>query len=202
MVTRLAAGLAASFLLMSAELSAAVAAWTDVVVRVYDTTGLAGPSQQRALTAASTALVTASVDVVWIDCAARSGACEAPPAPRELIVRLVNGRAPADRERLSLGDAFVGAGAHRGVLATVYVDRVRRLAATLSTDEAVLLGRAIAHELGHLLTGTGTHARVGLMRGKWTWEEIRRERREDWRFGAAEAARIRARAKFEVRGIK
>ena len=178
---RFAAGMAASFLLIAADMSAAVTAWTETVVRVYDTTGLSQPARTHALAAARAALATASVDVVWVDCA-ESAACRVRPTPRELIVRLVNGRPPAGAQPLPLGDALVGAGGHQGVLATAYVDRVRRVAAALGTDESVLLGRAIAHELGHLLAGSSRHARAGLMRAKWTLAEILLDRREDWTF--------------------
>ena len=177
----LAASMAASFLLIATDLSGAVTVWTEMVVRVYDAAGLSKPLRTRAMTAARDALITASVDVVWIDCA-ENHACQAPPQPRELIVRLVNGRAPGGGKPVPLGHALVEAGEHTGVLATVYVDRVRRVAATTGTDEAVLLGRAIAHELGHLLAGSNAHARTGLMRAKWTVSEILRDRREDWIF--------------------
>ena len=175
------AALTATFLLISVEVSAAVTAWAGVVVRVYDAAGLSRASRDEAMATARAALVSASVDVTWIDCAKQGARCQKSPAPGELIVRLVNGRAPSPAQQ-PLGDALVAAGAHRGTLATIYVDRVRALAGAAGTAEAVLLGRAIAHELGHLLAGTTTHARAGLMREKWTVVEILRNRREDWIF--------------------
>lgn len=201
-VRPLSAGVAASLLLIALDTFAAVTAWTEIAVRVYDAAGLSRPVRARALAAARDALVTASVEVVWIDCAER-GACERPPDAHELIVRLVTGRGPGAVEHTPLGSALVDAGGHTGVLATVYVDRVRGVAATLGADESVLLGRATAHELGHLLMGSSTHARAGLMREKWTLTEIRRDRREDWIFSAAEATRIaRVGRRFHVSGVK
>ena len=178
----LSAVLAAPLLLIAIDAFAAVTAWTEVVVRVYDATGLSQPVRARALTAARDALVTASVEAVWVDCA-KASACHTPPRPGELIVRLVHGPAQSTAAG-TLGDAHVDAGEHKGVLATVYVDRIRRVAASLGADESVLLGRAIAHELGHLLTGSSTHARAGLMREKWTLAEILRDRRQDWVFSS------------------
>ena len=201
MATRLlAAGLAASFLLVAAEMSAAITAWTQVVARVYDTTGLSDSARRRAMTTAGAAMVTASVEVAWVDCSEPSAPCQTGPAPRDLVVRLVRGRSGADGQRVALGDALVDSGERTGLLATLYVDRVQRVAATLGTDEDVLLGRAIAHELGHLLIGTSTHARFGLMRGKWTNDELRRDRGADWRFSARDAVLISA--KREVRRAK
>ena len=59
-----------------------------------------------------------------------------------------------------------------GVLATVFVDRTRGLAGDLRIDHDALLGRTIAHELGHLLLATTAHAKVGLMREAWSREEL------------------------------
>ena len=186
MVTRrVAAALAASLLALSGastSVSAAMTAWTTVVVRVYDTTDLSRSVREAAMNAASAALVTASVEVSWVDCSEQGRECQAPPEPRHLIVRLVNGRRAADGQRGTLGNALVDAGGHRGVLATVYIDRIRAVAAASGSDQAVLIGRAMAHELGHLLTGSREHARSGLMRGKWTVAEILRDRPEDWIF--------------------
>ncbi len=48
-----------------------------------------------------------------------------------------------------------------GTLATIYEDRVESLATEAHVDSGRLLGRAIAHEIGHLLLGTASHARAG-----------------------------------------
>ena len=69
-----------------------------------------------------------------------------------------------------------------GVLATIYFDRVMWLAHEAGTDSRVLLGRAIAHELGHLLLATTTHGPVGLMRAHWSQgrhDDVRRGDRRD-----------------------
>jgi hypothetical protein len=174
-------GLAASYMLTTAAASAsaaAITAWTDVVVRVYDTSGLPRDSRRRALDGAGAALATASVEITWIDCA-DAGACRPSPAPRGLIVRLVRGQAATVRRLSPLGHALVDPGTRMGVLATVFADRVQAIAAECGMDEATLLGRAIAHEVGHLLAGSNTHARAGLMRAFWTPEELRRDRPED-----------------------
>ena len=61
-----------------------------------------------------------------------------------------------------------------GVLATIYIDRVEWLAHEAGADSRALLGRAIAHELGHLLLATTTHGPAGLMRAFWSQDEVRR----------------------------
>jgi hypothetical protein len=111
----------------------------------------------------------------------------------ELAVRIVRLRAPGGREGVPLGDALVDTRSGAAVLATVYEDRVARLAAETGADPAVLLGRAIAHELGHLLLASNRHARNGLMRPRWSVDEIRRNQGRDWAFAPADAALIRER---------
>jgi hypothetical protein len=60
-----------------------------------------------------------------------------------------------------------------------------------------LLGRAIAHELGHLLLGTTSHEREGLMRAYWLADEVRRRFTRDWTFSASSILDVR-RAAQEV----
>ena len=174
--------------------AAAVTAWTDVPVRVYDAAGLDARTRQDALDLARTALSTASVEITWHVCivaTAQSAPCDVRLEPGELSIRIV--RAPVQRESagaVRLGDAFIDTYAGRGVLATVYLDRVLRLADQAGTEQQVLLGRAIAHELGHLLMATNTHGPIGLMRALWTQDEVRNNRPVDWRFAPRDATAI------------
>ena len=92
-----------------------------------------------------------------------------------------------------LGDAFIDVGTQSGVLATIYSDRVRDLADAAGGNAATLLGRAIAHEIGHLLQASNVHSTHGLMRPIWTREEVRRSRASDWMFTEREIAAIRRR---------
>jgi hypothetical protein len=54
-----------------------------------------------------------------------------------------------------------------------------------------LLGRAIAHEIGHLLLRSNAHAESGLMREVWTAEQVVRNRREDWTFSPGQSGDLR-----------
>ena len=111
----------------------------------------------------------ARVDVAWRNCDAAE-CCAAVPAPGELVIRLV--REPVRRDageraaRSCSVKPSIDTGAGAGVLATIYVDRVERMAELSETDVVVLLGRAIAHELGHLLLATNAHSTSGLMRAQ------------------------------------
>ncbi|MEZ5360760.1 MAG: hypothetical protein R2748_00055 [Bryobacterales bacterium] len=52
-------------------------------------------------------------------------------------------------------------------MADVFLNRVRSHAEGMGVSEAVLLGHAIAHEVGHLLLGRNSHSVSGLMAAKW-----------------------------------
>src|SRR5262249_36283823 len=154
--------------------------------------------QVAAMRAAATTLAAAGIDTNWLTCgdipdAGTSTRCDTPLAASELSVRFVNlpGTASPHGE-LPLGYSLVDMKAGAGKLATIYVDRVRWLAAEAGADMPTLVGLALAHEIGHLLLGTNTHARAGLMRAVWSRAELQRGEAADWLFGRSEAARMRA----------
>ena len=80
-----------------------------------------------------------------------------------------------------MGDSIIDRRSQSGVFATVYADRVSYMASRAAINPAVLLGRAIAHELGHLQLGSG-HSSAGIMRRSWTVNELRCSRPGDWQF--------------------
>jgi hypothetical protein len=179
----------------------AVTGWTDVVVRVYDANGVLGGTNRAALDHARKTLEAASVDVTWRLCG--PSPCDAPMAPGELAIRIVRSALPQRYQgTVPLGDALVDRNTGVGVLATIYFDRVLWLAARADADSRVLLGSAIAHELGHLLLATTTHGPVGLMRAHWSQEEVRRGQPRDWSFAATELAAMRRRAEARERDAR
>jgi len=181
--------------LVSGAAHEAELAWAGLTVRVYDNANVSKGALRAALDMAAQTLRPADVEVTWVSCSASSGGrCTVPLGRGELMVRLV--RSPrntpgADDE--SLGTALVDPATGTGVLATVYVDRVERLAHGTDGDLGTLLGRAMAHEIGHLLMGRSAHARHGLMRPRWTRAEVTRNATADWGFDAPDVRAIRAR---------
>jgi hypothetical protein len=174
----------------TSPLTAAAMSRTTITVRVYQIAGLPSMLEQRTLVEAETVLQAARVDVRWRKCngPTRSAGCDSPPGPRELLL-VVRKEAPCE-DSATLGKAFLVRRAG-GVLATVYLSCVSRLAKAAETDVAVLLGRVAAHELGHLMMHSSRHARRGLMRPHWTTSEVRRNRAVDWAFTAGDVAAMR-----------
>ena len=184
---------------------------TPLVIRLYDARTDESDARKDAITEASAILADAGFTPEWVACAAdatpvaRPQRCAVPLAGAELSVRFVTGavtnRAPElpgprlmTPFRRPLGYSLVDPRTKSGSLATIYMDRVAWLATEAHTGLTALLGRAIAHEIGHLLLGSGEHARAGIMRAIWSREAVRDSDAADWRFLAGEATKMRAAA--------
>jgi hypothetical protein len=164
-----------------------------VVVRLWDTTNTPAGQLDRAIQGASATFQSAGVDIHWVVCPpSNASGCGAQSDGDALILRIIK-TPPRVPDRQSLGFAWVDRDAGRGTVATVFADRTAALAQNAHVDAAVLLGRVIAHELGHLLLGTTTHPRRGLMRARWTVADLRRQLDTDWVFSSDEKARLRER---------
>ena len=166
-----------------------------VTVRLFDSYGVRADVLHRATAVTSATLERAGVRANWVNCVAlpRPPRCSASLQPGELIIRFRPG--PGEpTEALVLGIAMIDSEAHQGTVATVYPDRVAALSQTAKTSPATLLGRTIAHEIGHLLLGRPEHAKHGIMRARWTAVELRFDTRRDWLFSDGEAALMRQQA--------
>jgi hypothetical protein len=167
---------------------------TPLIIRLY-----APEPDESAVKEAHAILADAGFAPEWVRCApgdpvALAARCAVPLDSAELAVRIVDGGTPQRSSRLPLGYSLIDPRTRGGSLATIYLDRVRWLAAEAGTALTALLGRAMAHEIGHLLLGTTAHARVGLMRAVWSREAVRDGRPAEWRFLAGEARQMRAAA--------
>lgn len=164
-----------------------------VIIRIYDMSSTRHEDAQAASHVASRILHQAGLDSAWVVCpfnhpTANSDACGLTPTPREVVIRLVSSATLSGGG--ALGDAFVDTATGGGTLATVYRDRVAHLAEEAGIDTGTLLGRTMAHEVGHLLLGTNAHAPTGLMRATWTSDLLRRRIGADWQFSRDERAAL------------
>ena len=190
-----------SLLMVARAAPAAGAAKVEdtVVVRTYDYANISPDQIAEAREEAEQIFKHAHIAVQWIDCRVpgrTSGEpCTEPlTRGRDLMLRLVD-QTPAnavEAERLvALGESIVDRDERGGVLMTVDLFRVGTIARGTATRLPVLLGRAIAHEIGHLLLGTPEHARYGLMRALWSHDELRGAKPANWGFSSREAAHMR-----------
>jgi len=177
-----------------------------LIVRVYDTTDLTAATLVQARRAAEDTLRAPNVQMMWRTCPPVPGPsvrnltapdqtvadnltadrlnCERPLESQELVVRITKAR--AETAAGWLGYSYVDTAWRTGALATVFADRIASTAEHLGMEPGTLMGRAMAHELIHLILGTTTHTRSGLMRADWTSPP----RPDDWTLSRAEAGRL------------
>jgi len=180
------------------------------VIRIYDASHGDRATLSAAILTSAALLNDAGIAADWLDCTDGSATpgCDAIRGARDLVVRIaprpvvpahptsdsVSTRDTVTNLDLQLGFATFDAVTRRGVMATIFHDHVLTVAQRVDVDDRMLLGRAIAHEVGHLLLSGGGHGASGLMRAVWTDEELTQNRRDDWVFASAERERLHAAA--------
>ena len=110
---------------------------------------------------------------------------------QEFVLRLLKSAEGKSTRAIAMGNSLFDRGTGTGVLITVDPGLVSAIARGAAADPVTLLGRAMAHELGHLLLGHPEHSRSGLMRALWSRDELRGTRPANWNFSPAEAAQMR-----------
>ena len=166
-----------------------------LTVRLYNTSGIPTPEMIAARGAAGSILRDSGLNPVFRHCGhhiSREDAidpCDEPLKPSEVVVRVIN--APAFNATLhpdAYGVTYVVRETNRGWLATVFSDRIGQAAERVGVEPGRLLGLVMAHEVGHLLLGSGYHGEAGLMRAEWPDALLARP--GDWKFSMVEAARM------------
>jgi hypothetical protein len=168
-----------------------------ITIRVYDYASVPAPDLAIARTNADRIFSETGVELKWVQCRIPNLKDGDPCAGllrqgEEFVLRLQSAPNHAVVPVVTLGTSLFDASAGGGVLITIDPALVSRVANRAGGDAATLLGRTIAHELGHLLLGT-SHSATGLMRILWSQAELRANRASDWRFAESEAAAIRTR---------
>src|SRR6516165_4992254 len=81
----------------------------------------------------------------------------------------------------------------KGCYADLFYEPIQQLQEETHASPPVVLGHAMAHELGHLLLGTNSHSPSGLMRAHWTGEDLTNASKGNLRFSQEQCLRIRSR---------
>jgi hypothetical protein len=86
-----------------------------------------------------------------------------------ILIRLA-GNSPKHLYKGALG--YAQPYANSGVRVVILYDRVEMLVMNRPLSASAILGYVFAHEIGHLLSGVAVHADRGLMRAKWTSDDL------------------------------
>ena len=167
-----------------------------LTIRLYNTAGIPAAELGAAARTAESTLRDTGVDVIVRHCGHRVSPddaidpCDDRLAPSEVVVRII--KAPAVTTTLTpdaYGVAYGVQETNRGWLATVFSDRSDSAASRAGVEPGTLLGRVMAHEVGHLLLGGGYHGDAGVMRAHWP-DALIGHAGEEWRFSILEATRM------------
>ena len=158
----------------------------EITVRLYNYAAVPEQRLARAQGHAATVFARASLEPKWLDCRLSSAepikdaACEKPLRPTDVVLRILPRKMAA---RLGVDHAICGFALPAKNLgfgiATIFYQRVDKLVSQGSfsvegdSARALILGHIIAHEIGHLLLGKGSHASRGLMSFPWKKKELK-----------------------------
>ncbi|HMK29570.1 MAG TPA: hypothetical protein VK473_07800 [Terriglobales bacterium] len=156
-----------------------------ITVMVYNRSPLSPGVIRAGQQTAAHILREAGVESLWVDCLAAGETfqqdCRKTPGPTRLVVTIVP-RWPgpfADSDTLGLAAQNEGGA---GAYCYVFAEKLQDLVRESRIDSSVLLGHAIAHELGHLLEGSHSHAAEGIMAARWDAVQINKASRGALRF--------------------
>jgi len=149
-----------------------------ITLRVYNYARVPTPILVSTEPVARRILRRAGVETEWLDCRLsraepRTPACERPLNASDLILKLLP-RSMAQTIAVN-GDTFGIALTEDGKPAkdaVIFYQKALDLARTGYVHEQEILAAAMAHEIGHLLLGLNSHSSTGIMRAKWTRDEL------------------------------
>jgi hypothetical protein len=176
-------------------LSAGMAGWTPaaaqtadrptVRVRLHDDVGVPAAALERAKRDAVLIYERSNIALEWIE--------QGSSLSHALIVRIIaKPIGMKSRNRAVIGIA-PGSREARGQLAFLFYERIQDFSEALELNVAVMLGQAMAHELGHLLLPYDAHSASGVMRGKWDRAQARAATSGTLTFNPDQARLIRER---------
>ncbi len=170
-------------------------------VWVSDLAGVDPGTLDAAIDDARQVLADAAIETEWIVCT-RPGqsempaACSAPIGPWILRVRVLSEESARQYPvyETNFGMAFPGEGDRLGSAADVFAARCLRFADEEGVEPELVLGRVLAHEIGHLLLGRNSHSVSGIMTANWKRKQFERAAQGGFAFVGKQAGSMRRQA--------
>jgi hypothetical protein len=168
----------------------------EVRVSIFDDAGVGVATMREAESEASRVFRRANIEVIWLNCPQDGleqisfDRCAAASFPTHLHLRVIP-RAHSAKVS-TMGMSFLSADGE-GCYADLFYEVVVDGQMETHVRAVVILGHAMAHELGHLLLGTNSHSRDGLMRARWNRGDLAQAARGNLLFSPKESTRMRSR---------
>jgi hypothetical protein len=164
----------------------------QVIVSVYNDAQVPGDTLARAELEATNTFLRSGLDISWLNCThSDTAACNELGGPQHLFLRITP-KIAASLNDTAFGIAFIGSD-ETGRNANVFWRRVKDLQQNSKADMSLILGSVMAHEIGHLLLGSNSHALSGIMRARWESDELHRISMGSLLFLPEQGKRMRAR---------
>jgi hypothetical protein len=169
-----------------------------IKTRVYNMAKVKPAILTGGLSEAGTIFKRIGIEIEWAECP-----CNSLVSAAELQLRLIPTLFTTARGIPQKGHlGYAAASEDGGGLATIFYDRVEEL--TIETKPSIVLGYAIAHELGHLVLGKTLrdgryHSASGIMRARWDRNDIKGKTNDGMQFALEDAERLRARVVQRIR---
>src|SRR5256886_6925158 len=167
-----------------------------VTISVYNHAEVPADVLERAEKEASQVFGRTGIEVTWLNCRIpavseeASRACREAVFPEHLHLRIVRSSLGLTGETMGISfQADDGSGCY----ADLFYEPMEELQRSDGTDVASLLGYVAAHEIGHLLLGTNSHAVAGIMHAHWTAGELTSTKLGEMGFLAKESRQMKER---------
>jgi hypothetical protein len=184
---------------MAAELSARSRRVRDqpvIRVRIYNYAHVHRLDLRDAEGQAAYLLAKAGVRIAWTVYTQEqsAGRPQSEDSGTDFVVRIIPASMTArlNHKTGEAGQSLIPSGVHGptpGGIAHVFYESVRGLALESGSFFGEVLGDVIAHELGHLLLGSG-HSSAGIMKARWKLRDLRLASQGELRFSPGEVAAL------------
>jgi hypothetical protein len=146
-----------------------------VTISVHNDAGISSDTLAGAEREAARVFRQSGIEAKWLNCPLPPDGPEDPAQcrtaafPAHLQLRIA--RRSRNLSEITFGISYLSADGS-GCYADLFYQRVEEMHERSRVDLASLLGDVAAHEIGHLLLGTNSHAANGIMRSRWQNEEL------------------------------
>jgi hypothetical protein len=141
-----------------------------ITVAVHNDASIPFGIMLQAESEASRIFHESGLEIRWLNCSPpqlfkqNPSECATADFPRHLQLRIAS--RSLNLNEFAMGISYLSADG-TGCYADIFYNRAQQIHEGTQVSVATILGHGIAHEIGHLLLGTNSHAPVGIMRARW-----------------------------------
>jgi hypothetical protein len=168
------------FAILTLAFAAALAAEAPVPVRLQGAEIVEPLVLAHATATAARMFATVGVQIEW---------SRSKPQPGELVILLAPRRnAPASRDAVAHARPY----ASGGVAITIFYEDVLSVAGRATQPQSALMAHVLVHEITHVLQRVARHSQSGVMRARWSRDDLNAMQRRPLPFDPADADLLRA----------